>query len=68
LLADQVQLERASGGGLVGDGATGLIDIIEAKKAGSGRIRLPRQAYPGRPTPNRSSTSCGRTGPICAGT
>lgn len=45
-LADQVQLVRQSGGGLVGDGAAALIDVIEAKRIGNGEVCLPRPDYP----------------------
>lgn len=45
LLTDLAGLERKPGGGLAGDGVTGLIGTIEAKETVNGRIRLRRAAY-----------------------
>lgn len=44
-LADLVSLVREPGGGLAGDGVTGLIGTIDAKQTSNGRIRLRRAAY-----------------------
>lgn len=45
LLANLVSLEQEPGGGLAGNGVTGLIGTIEAVETGNGRIRLRRAAY-----------------------
>lgn len=45
-LATRVNLLRAPGGGLAGEGVAGLIGKIEAKEVGNGRISLRRPAYP----------------------